>query len=235
MPGTMGQSDLFRVAILGNGSFGVPENLGPEINTEGRETFPYLSVDNELYFASDGHLGLGGLDIFVSKINHDDSFSKPFNIGHPINTAFDDFSYVVNNKTHVGYFSSNRLGGKGSDDIYKFIEKKSLFEETEKLYVGKIVDALFGKPIENVIVTFLSDDGYVIDTEGSELAILSTLDFKRWSFKVICCEHAYTEARGPLHELLSANGYERVHEEISQYDDWYVRRDILRTKGGASA
>ena len=74
-----------------------------------------------------------------------------------------------------------------------------------------------------------------IDTEGSELAILSALDFKRWSFKVICCEHAYTEARGPLHQLLSANGYERVHEEISQYDDWYVRRDILRAKGGASA
>lgn len=74
-----------------------------------------------------------------------------------------------------------------------------------------------------------------IDTEGSELAILSALDFKRWSFKVICCEHAYTEARGPLHELLSANGYERVHVDISQYDDWYVRRDILRAKGGASA
>ena len=112
------------------------------------------------------------------------------------------------------------------------IEFKNLF--TVQVDVTNY-DAVYVLGIENVIVTFLSDDGYVIDTEGSELAILSALDFKRWSFKVICCEHAYTEARGPLHELLSANGYERVHEEISQYDDWYVRRDILRTKGGASA
>lgn len=74
-----------------------------------------------------------------------------------------------------------------------------------------------------------------IDTEGSELAILSALDFDRWSFKVICCEHAYTEARGPLFELLSVKGYVRVHQEISQYDDWYVRRDVLRPEGGAVA
>lgn len=61
-----------------------------------------------------------------------------------------------------------------------------------------------------------------IDTEGSELEILSVFDFKRWPFKVICCEHAYTAARRPLFELLSSNGYVRVHEDISQYDDWYV-------------
>ncbi|WP_396161406.1 OmpA family protein [Flavobacterium sp.] len=163
MPGTLGQSDLFRVAVLANGSYGIPENLGPEINTEGRETFPYLSVDNELYFASDGHLGLGGLDVFVSKLNADNTFSKPFNIGNPINTAFDDFSYVINNQTNIGYFSSNRPGGKGSDDIYKFFEKKSLFEETDKLFVGKIVDALFGNPIENVVVTLFDDAKTMVD------------------------------------------------------------------------
>lgn len=66
-----------------------------------------------------------------------------------------------------------------------------------------------------------------IDTEGSELEILSAFDFNRWSFKVICCEHAYTDARRPLHELLCNKGYVRVHEDISQYDDWYVRRDLL--------
>ena len=69
MPGTLGQSDLFKVSINDDGTFGKPENLGASINTEGRETFPFISEDNEFYFASDGRPGLGGLDVFVSKIN----------------------------------------------------------------------------------------------------------------------------------------------------------------------
>ena len=73
MPGTKGQSDLFKVAINSDGSFGTPENLGAAINTEGRETFPFVSDDNELYFASDGHPGLGGLDVYVSKIEKDNT------------------------------------------------------------------------------------------------------------------------------------------------------------------
>jgi FkbM family methyltransferase len=64
-----------------------------------------------------------------------------------------------------------------------------------------------------------------IDTEGSELEILSKFDFKRWPFKVICCEHAYTSARQPLFELLTAKGYKRVHVDISQFDDWYILAD----------
>lgn len=163
MPGTFGQSDLYRVAVLADGKFGTPENLGATINTEGRETFPFLSFDGELFFASDGHLGLGGLDVFVSKINADASFSKPVNLGNLINTAFDDFSYVVNSQTHVGYFSSNRPGGKGSDDIYKFIEDKSLIEEKEKVFSGKLQDALFGSPIPNAVVTLFDDDKKLID------------------------------------------------------------------------
>ncbi|OGS62510.1 MAG: hypothetical protein A2X07_09995 [Flavobacteria bacterium GWF1_32_7] len=163
MPGTMGQSDLYRVSVLGNGVFGTPENLGATINTEGRETFPFISSEGELYFASDGHLGLGGLDVFVSKINADASFSEPVNLGNPINTAFDDFSYVVNSQTHVGYFSSNRPGGKGSDDIYKFTEDKSLIEEKEKVFSGKLQDGLFGSPIANAVVTLFDDDKKLID------------------------------------------------------------------------
>lgn len=163
MPGSFGQSDLYKVELMEDGQYGLPQNLGNQINTEGRETFPFLSANNELYFASDGHLGLGGLDIFVSKINSDDSFSKPFNIGNPVNSPFDDFSYVINPDSKIGYFSSNRPKGKGSDDIYKFYEKKTLAEETEKLFVGKVVDALFGTPIENVVVTLFDDAKIIID------------------------------------------------------------------------
>jgi len=89
-PGTKGQSDLWKVNINEDGSYGTPINLGPEINTEGKETFPFISNENELYFASDGHPGLGGLDIFVAKINANNTFETPINIGAPANSPQDD-------------------------------------------------------------------------------------------------------------------------------------------------
>lgn len=118
MPGSFGNSDLYKVSIDSNGNFGLPENLGTKINTEGRETFPFIDADNNLFFASDGHPGLGGLDIFEAKANTN-SFEKPINIGKPLNSQMDDFSYVTN-KDGLGFFSSNRDGGIGFDDIYTF-------------------------------------------------------------------------------------------------------------------
>ena len=162
MAGSLGQSDLYRVAILENGTFGTPENLGNTINTEGRETFPFLSATGELYFASDGHLGLGGLDVFVSKKNEDASFSKPINLGNPINTAYDDFAYVLNSETRVGYFSSNRPGGKGSDDLYTFLENKSVYGQAS-VFSGTLQDALFGTPIANAVVSLFDDSKKMVD------------------------------------------------------------------------
>jgi len=126
MPGTFGQSDLYKVVINDDGSFGTPVNLGPTINTEGRETFPFISEDNELYFASDGHPGLGGLDVFVSKMAQDGSFGEVKNVGAPINGPQDDFAFLMDSKTRNGFFTSNRSGGKGYDDIYKFAETRNL-------------------------------------------------------------------------------------------------------------
>ena len=131
MPGSFGQSDLFKVSINEDGTFGKPENLGSEINTEGRETFPYISGDNELFFASDGRPGLGGLDIFVSKINSDLNFEEVQNVGEPINTKQDDFAFIINSKTRNGFFSSNREKGHGFDDIYRFKEIKKLICKQE--------------------------------------------------------------------------------------------------------
>lgn len=150
MPGTLGQSDLFGVVINADGSFGTPKNLGPAINTEGRETFPFISGDNELYFASDGRPGLGGLDIFVAKIKEDSSFDMVQNIGEPVNTRFDDFAYTIDKDTRRGFFSSNKDGGKGSDDIYKFTETRKL--NCEKKLFGIITDSktdqvLFGTKV----------------------------------------------------------------------------------------
>ena len=120
MPGTKGLSDLFKVSINGDGSYGKPENLGLPVNTESRETFPYISTDNKMYFASDGHPGLGGLDVFMMDLSAALPGSTIINIGTPINSSQDDFSFVIDAADKKGFVTSNREGGLGSDDIYRF-------------------------------------------------------------------------------------------------------------------
>lgn len=159
MPGTLGQSDIFKVSINADGSFGTPENLGPKINTPGRESFPFVSDENELYFASDGQLGLGGFDIFVSKIEKDGGFKEVKNIGEPANSKKDDFGFVINTKTSNGFFSSNREGGNGNDDIYKFLETKKLEFACQQLLSGIVTDMETGAILPNTKVT-LSDEKF---------------------------------------------------------------------------
>lgn len=154
-PGTIGQSDLFKVKINEDGTFGVPENLGPTINTEGKETFPFVSDENELYFASDGHPGLGGLDIFMSKIAKDGSFKEAQNIGEPANSPKDDFGYLIDTKTRKGFLTSNREGGKGSDDISKFLETRKL--ACEQALSGIVTDLETSEILANTKVTLFDD------------------------------------------------------------------------------
>ncbi len=119
MPGGFGQSDLYRVAIYEDGSYGEPMNLGDKVNSKGRETFPFISDKGRLFFASDGHEGLGGLDVFMIAPNQKGDL-MPYNLGRPINSSEDDFTFIINEEDKMGYFSSNRKGGKGGDDIYIF-------------------------------------------------------------------------------------------------------------------
>jgi len=155
MPGTHGQSDLWKVKINDDGSFGTPENLGTTINTEGKETFPELTNENELYFASDGHPGLGGLDIFMAKLNEDGTFRSPLNVGAPANSPKDDFAYLIDTKTRKGFLSSNRDGGKGYDDIYKFLETRKLV--CEQTLSGIVTDLETGEILPNTKVTLFDD------------------------------------------------------------------------------
>ncbi|WP_396169733.1 OmpA family protein [Flavobacterium sp.] len=158
MPGTLGQSDLYKIAINLDGSFGAPTNLGNKINTEGRETFPMVTSDGELYFASDGHPGLGGLDIFVSKMDKEGHFGEVVNVGEPVNSSYDDFAFLINDKTRYGYFTSNRLGGKGGDDIYKLKETQKLITKCEQNLSGLVTDKETGLPLADAKVTLLDAD-----------------------------------------------------------------------------
>ena len=166
MPGTLGQSDLYKVAINADGSYGTPMNLGNVINTEGRETFPMVTSEGELYFASDGHPGLGGLDIFVSKAEKDGNYKEVLNVGEPLNSSHDDFGFLINEKTRLGYFTSNRDGGQGGDDIYKFKETKKIEYTCEQLLAGVVTDKETGLPLANVKV-ILSDANYKMIKEVS--------------------------------------------------------------------
>lgn len=176
MPGTLGQSDLYSVTINSDGSFGKPENLGSSINTEGRETFPFISGDNEIYFASDGRPGLGGLDVYVSKINNDESFTEVQNVGAPINGQQDDFAFIINSENRKGFFSSNREGGNGNDDIYRFTETRKLL--CEQKLKGTVVDLETNKIIGNATVTLLDEQFKILNevVTGSDGSYTFNLD-----------------------------------------------------------
>ena len=117
MPGGKGGSDIYMVAINSDGSLGTPKRLGDNINTEGKELFPYLDSNGTLYFSSNGHMGIGGLDVFYAEAQGD-GFGVVNNLGKGVNSSADDFAYKYDPTSQSGYVSSNREGGMGSDDIY---------------------------------------------------------------------------------------------------------------------
>ena len=163
MEGGMGASDLYMVTIDGD-SYGTPVNLGEGINTEARETFPFVSADNRLYFASDGHPGLGGLDVFVAEIYSENDFSESYNVGAPVNGIADDFTFIINADTKKGYFASNRAEGKGDDDIYSFVENRSLVFPFEQTIEGEVLNETTEEPVEGVTVSLIDDEGNVVTT-----------------------------------------------------------------------
>ncbi|WP_165750260.1 OmpA family protein [Cellulophaga sp. Z1A5H] len=156
MPGSIGATDIFVVDIHEDGTFSNPRNIGPTVNTSGREMFPFLT-NGTLYFASDGHLGFGGLDVFESK--YSDVFSKPINLGEPLNSRKDDFAYIVNEETQRGYVSSNRDGGIGDDDIYSF---ERIQVECNQNVVGSVANELNGIPEDGVSVFLMDKQGGII-------------------------------------------------------------------------
>ncbi|MFD2518157.1 OmpA family protein [Salinimicrobium flavum] len=116
MPGSLGSFDIYSVAVNGDGTYGEPQNLGPNVNTANREQFPYIANDGTLYFTSDGHVGFGNLDVFKSD-QENGSFGKAQNLGNTLNSEFDDFAFVMREGDESGYLASNR---RGSDNLYAF-------------------------------------------------------------------------------------------------------------------
>jgi len=156
MPGGYGGSDIYVSEIHDRGGVKKPINLGEIINTEGNEMFPFFhALEKKLYFSSEGHLGLGQLDIFAADLI-DDTYQNVTNLGKPINSGSDDFSYYLNDLGSEGFIASNREGGIGDDDIYTFTRKRDF---TLK---GIITDKITDEPLENATVILSNSKGNIV-------------------------------------------------------------------------
>tara|TARA_B100000427_G_scaffold327637_1_gene338832 strand:+ start:915 stop:2858 length:1944 start_codon:yes stop_codon:yes gene_type:complete len=161
MPKGYGNFDIYKGEIDSLGNINNVKNLGQKINTEGQEMFPYICCDNILYFSSDAHLGLGGLDVFYTKLI-DDKWSNPRNVGIPVNSNADDFAFILNEECENGYVSSNRTGGKGSDDIYSV---KKLLPLCDILLSANIFDSLTKEPIAYATTSISDNTGIINNTK----------------------------------------------------------------------
>ncbi len=166
MPGGFGAEDIWKVSIDGD-SYGKPENLGAKINTEANESFPFITDDNQLYFSSNGKQGFGGLDVFKIDLN---KTTEAVNVGAPVNTEKDDFSFSYNTSKKVGFFSSNRAG---NDDIYKADPVCAVQA------VAIVKDAKTGVIIEQASVV-------LVDTKNNTVGNQSTAQNGTASFGIAC-------------------------------------------------
>ena len=168
MPGGYGHTDLYTIDIDANGNFSEPRNLGPEINSNRKEMFPFVSQE-KLYFSSDRKSGLGGLDIYQSAIA-ENTLESPVNLGKPYNSIRDDFSFALKEGGNDGYLASNRKGGKGDDDIYYFKwEQPEEKEENNNRVDGVVIDAITEAPIPNAnIVLFDANNLKIAEVESED-------------------------------------------------------------------
>ncbi|HEY0110919.1 MAG TPA: OmpA family protein, partial [Fibrella sp.] len=172
MPGSMGANDIWKVSVNEDGTYGSPQNLGNRINTEGNESFPFITADNRLFFSSDARKGFGGLDVFMADLNASGDVQ---NVGEPVNSTKDDFSFSLNMTRNTGFFSSNR---DGNDNIYQATPVCGVQAITT------VKDAVSGRLLANAKVSMLDTRGNVIETRttGSNGQVSYDVD----------CNKAYT-------------------------------------------
>lgn len=160
MPGNIGGTDIFYVEINSDGTYGKPQNAGNIVNTDKNERFPFINSEGVLFFASDGHPGLGLLDNFGTVLDKENNIISVINLGVPVNSSKDDFSFFMNDDGLSGFFASNRNGGVGGDDIYAY-------DRIPQLKVEGTVTDIDGNPVENTTVE-------LFDNGGNKIAYLET-------------------------------------------------------------
>ncbi len=167
-PDGYGGMDLYMAQKLNNSAYnyGRPINMGPLINTLGDEVFPTVKADGTLYFSSDGHKGMGGLDIYKTVKDEKGNITGVENLRYPINSSFDDFSIIFEGNEERGYFSSNRKGGKGGDDIYSFILPPLVINLNGMVRDTSDIDKII--MVKDAKLTLMNDAGVVAEFKSSE-------------------------------------------------------------------
>lgn len=161
MPGGQGGMDLYKSTRNGD-TWSTPVNLGPDINSYGNDEFPFIRKDGTLYFSSDGRGGFGGLDVYV--VSKTDAGTEVKNLGAPLNSYTDDFGIIFSDDFTKGYFSSDRQGGKGADDIYSFVALNKYLTVAGKILLSKDVNDVAG----NAEVMLLTEDGKLVKVSTTD-------------------------------------------------------------------
>lgn len=214
MPGSLGLTDVYVVDIHSDGSFGEPKNLGATLNTPHKEMFPHIGKDGFLYFSSEGHAdNKGGLDLY--KIALDEKglpVGDVINMGYPLNSPLDDFALIfVDESQTKGYFSSNRRGGKGDDDIYYFEQK-----ECVQLITGTAIDKNSQKILPNTRVV-------LTDAEGKEIGVRITNDLGVFEFsEAPCTSHYQLEGNKTGYDTALATVETTSLDKQTQQQDLYL-------------
>lgn len=208
-----GGADIYVSHLQANGQFGKAENLGPTINTPGDEQRPYIHPDGKtLYFASNGHIGVGGSDIFVTRLQEDGSWSTPENLGYPINTPDNEMGIYVSADGQTAFFSSNRDGGFGEADIYSFTMPQAAQPEQVIYVKGTVKDAISGKPVEANIKIFNLESGDLDKSLSSDALngnFLVTLNGnKNYAYEALAKDYLPFSENFSLKDLNQKDAYE---------------------------
>ncbi|GGG49906.1 OmpA family protein [Bizionia arctica] len=233
--GGLGQTDIYKVELTGDNTYGAVSNLGPKINTEGRESFPFVAKDSTLYFSSDGFLNLGLLDVFKSDyIKNEDA--EAVNLGAPYNSGYDDFAFFIDSDSNEGYFSSNRLGGKGSDDIYGFtviectqkvegIARNSKTLEPLPMTTVQLIDE-FGKIVREITTNELGEYAFDLDCNSTYKILGSKPDYKDALVALETTDEFEKVHKADLLLIPLINDNEIVINPIFfNFDKWDIRPD----------
>ena len=208
MPGGFGNFDIYKGDIDEQGNINNVENLGQKVNTEGQEMFPFIGDKNNLYFSSDSQLGLGGLDVFFTK-EVDGKWASVRNVGIPVNSNADDFAFSMNEATGEGFVSSNRSGGKGSDDIYSI---KRLIPICDVLLTANVMDAKTKLSIDSATTSISDNEGNIASTKTSSNEGVS-------EFMLVCDE------AGKL--IVSKEGYNSKIVDLKISNEEFTSIDVM--------
>ncbi|AEM70390.1 OmpA/MotB domain protein [Allomuricauda ruestringensis DSM 13258] len=205
-PGGFGETDIYVVDIAEKGGFSEPKNLGRTINTEYKEMFPYVA-ENALYYSSNRPMGFGGLDVYKSD-GANGEFGIGINLGKPINSNKDDFSYIIDATGEQGYFASNRKGGKGDDDIYSFKYTLNL-----NAIVGSVENESTGGAVNKASISLYNNEGKLINEAVSDTA-------GNYLFKNLGSTTNYTvvaKKKGFVKDSLPVETKENENISVTQY------------------